>query len=150
MSRSSRIWLITIAMTALVAAAIPSAAQGHTSAAAYSTGTYSGKIVQLVPKPYTGAVSLVVTHGKIIGLTLNFGVACQDLGWVRDHDPIPTFTVGIASTGGFSYVGEVGDRHLRLSGIFRGHTVVGSFFQSFWLGHDFCTMNRPAVYTASS
>jgi len=135
---------------ALLTMAGPSAAQAQTQAVSYAPGTYSGKLIQVVPKPYAGALSFVVSQGKITGLTATFGVVCQSLGWVRDKDPLPALAISVGPRGGFSYVGKVDGRHLRLSGILTGHRVVGSFFQTFWLGHDFCTMSRPAFYSAIS
>jgi hypothetical protein len=154
MSRGSRRGLLTIALLVGLGAAAPGAAQAQTRARAnavfYHQGPYAGKIAQVVPKPYTGRISLLVSQRKITGLTVTFGVACQKLGWVRDQDPMPTFTVAIGPAGGFSYTGKLAGRRMRLSGIFNGHRVVGSFFQSFWFGHDFCTMERPAFFTALS
>jgi hypothetical protein len=122
---------------------------GAGAAGAQAQTAYSGRINQIVPKPYAGTISFVVSQGKITGLTLGFGVECQGLGWVRDQDPMPTFTVSVGRAGGFSYAGTVAGRHMRFSGIVKGSKVVGSFFQSFWFGHDFCSMNRAAFFTAT-
>jgi hypothetical protein len=135
-----RLRLLTILLLGILGAVAPTAAQ----AATYGAGTYSGSITQVVPQHYTGHISFVVT-----ALTLSFGVVCQGLGWVRDRDTIPTFSLGIGRSGGFSYAGTLDRRRMRLSGILKGHKVVGSFFQSFWFGHDFCTMTRSAFFTAS-
>ena len=134
-----------MALIALLAAAGPASAQ----ATAYGVKAYSGKITQVLPKPYAGPVSFVVSGQSITGLTVTFGVACQGLGWVRDQDPITTLTVVVRRTGAFSYAGKVGNRHLRLSGVMTRHRVVGTFFQTFWLGRDFCSMSQPALFTAS-
>jgi hypothetical protein len=150
MSRGWRRGLLTIALLVGLGAAVPNAAQAHANAVFYREGPYAGTIAQVVPKPYAGRISLLVSQGKITGLTVTFGVACHALGWVRDQDPMPTFTVDIGPTGGFSYTGKLAGRRMRLSGIFNGHRVVGSFFQSFWFGHDFCTMERAAFFTALS
>jgi hypothetical protein len=152
MSTSSRIRLACLAVTALLAVVGPAAAHARalrTHASSYGVGTYSGKMSQVLPKTYSGPISFVVTRGQITGLSITMGVACQGLGWVRDVDPIPTLAVAVTPIGTFSYVGTIGGRHLRFSGILTGHKLVGWFFESFWLGHDFCTMDRPAPYTAT-
>ncbi len=148
MSTSSRIRLLALAIVALVAVAWPGGAQARTVAMSYGTGEYSGAIVQVVPKPYAGTIAFVVSQGKVTGLADTFGVACQGIGWVRDRDVIPTLAIHVGPSGGFSYVGKIGRRSLRLSGVLIGDKAMGSFFQTFWFGHSFCTMNRPAQYTA--
>jgi hypothetical protein len=152
MSRGSRLRLLTIGLLVTLGAGLPSTAQAHKArvkTATYHAGPYAGRITQVVPKPYEGSIGFMVSKGKVTGLTVSFGVICQRLGWVRDEDPIPTFIVGIGRTGGFSFAGKLAGRRMRLSGIVKGRSVVGSFFQSFWFGHDFCTMNRPAFFNAS-
>lgn len=144
--RGFRSRLLICAAVAAGCAAPPGIAQAR---ALYRSGAYSGRTTQVVPKAYRGKISFVVSQGRITGLSLKLGVACKGLGFVHEKDPIPALAIAVGRTGAFSYVGKAGGGRLRISGILKGRTAVGSFFQTFWLGHDFCTMNRPAVYTAS-
>jgi hypothetical protein len=146
--RGFRLRLLALAALAAGWAAAPGIAQARASTF-YSSGAYTGSLTQVVPKAYRGKISFVVSRGKITALTLTLGVACKGLGLVHEKDPVPALTIGIGRAGGFSYVGKVGSGRLRISGILHGRTAVGSFFQTFWLGHDFCTMNRPAFYSAT-
>jgi hypothetical protein len=136
----------------MLLAAVPTAAQARTTSRAsvtYSAGAYSGKITQVVPKPYAGHIGFALSRGKLTALTLSIGVACQGVGWVHEKASIPAVTITIGRTGTFSYLARIDRSHLRISGILEGHTAVGSVFQSLWFGHTFCSMNRPALYTAS-
>ena len=139
--KGTKLRLLSMAVVAVLAGLAPAAAQAQ--------GTYSGTLNQAAPTSHTGSIGLVVSHGRISGLTLNFVLTCQGLGVVYDQDPVPGFTVPIGPAHGFSYAGTIGGRNLRITGSLKGGKAVGSVFQSFWFGDSFCTMDQPASYTAS-
>src|SRR5436305_10138430 len=109
--RAMRFRLLSIGLLAALAGGAATAAQAQT----YGLGTYSGKITQVVPKSYAGHISFVVGRGSIGSVSATFGVACQGLGWVRDQDPVPAFTIPIGRAGGSSYAGTIAGRHMGVS-----------------------------------
>jgi hypothetical protein len=113
------------------------------------SGTYNGRISQLMPQAYTGHIHFVVRQGKITDLRFTAGTMCGAM-WAIDKDhAVPDFPVALDSTGAFSYQGTVAGRAIRIRGTIIGNRALGTFFQAFSSSGLACTMGQAAAFTAT-
>jgi hypothetical protein len=137
--------VVTLAATAAIATG------AWARAPRFAAGQYTGRVSQVIPKPFSGLIGFTIRGGVLTGLHFKVEMVCGRLLLAQVASPPSRLRVRVRHDGAFSYAGRAGGALVRLHGIVRGRSATGTFFESFHTTPTYgCTMFAPAPFGAAA